>query len=127
MSVPKQSNSRPESFKHAFSGWFYVIKTQRNAWIHAAATILVFLFAALLKIPAVQIALIAGVVGLVWMAELFNTAVEVIVDMVTTEYHPLAKIAKDVSAAAVLVTALAAFIIGALLLGPPLLLWLQNI
>ncbi|MBN1265497.1 MAG: diacylglycerol kinase family protein [Anaerolineales bacterium] len=121
MRSPNQSNSRPESFKHAFSGWIYVIKTQRNAWIHAVATLLVFLIAAVLELCALEIALIVVAVGMVWMAELFNTAVEVIVDMITPEYHPLAKIAKDVSATAVLVSALTALIIGILLMGRPLL------
>ncbi len=56
----------------------------------------------------------------VWMAEFFNTALEAVVDIASPEYHPLAKIAKDVAAAAVLVGAFCAVIIGLLIMGPPL-------
>jgi diacylglycerol kinase len=58
---------------------------------------------------------------LVWMAEFMNTALEVLVDMITSEFHPLAKIAKDVAAATVLVGAIGAIFIGLIILGPPLL------
>jgi diacylglycerol kinase len=56
----------------------------------------------------------------VWMAEFMNTALEALVDLASPDYHPLAKVAKDVAAAAVLVGALGAVLIGLLILGPPL-------
>ncbi len=116
-----KSRSRIASFRHAFAGWIYVIKTQRNAWIHLAATILVILISIWLRRSVQELAIIALAAGLVWMAELFNTAVEALVDLASPQFNPLAKIAKDVSAAAVLVTALSALIVGLLLLLPPLL------
>jgi diacylglycerol kinase len=59
-------------------------------------------------------------VGLVWVAEFVNTSVEAVVDLLSPDIHPLAKVAKDVAAAAVLIAALAAVVIGLLILGPPL-------
>jgi len=61
------------------------------------------------------------IIGLVWMAEFLNTALEVIVDLASPEKHPLAKIGKDVGAAAVLITAMVSVVIGVLILGPHLL------
>jgi diacylglycerol kinase (ATP) len=116
-----KSRSRIASVKHAFAGWIHVIRTQRNAWIHLAATILVILFSIWLQLSPQELAIIALAAGLVWMAELFNTAVEALVDLTCPQFNPLAKVAKDVSAAAVLVTALSALIIGLLLLLQPLL------
>ena len=63
--------------------------------------------------------LMLGIAG-VWAAEFFNTALEVVVDLATQEQHPLAKVGKDVGAAAVLIAAVAAAIVGILILGPPL-------
>jgi diacylglycerol kinase len=60
------------------------------------------------------------VIAGVWAAEFFNTALEVVVDLATQEQHPLAKVGKDVGAAAVLIAAVAAAIVGILILGPPL-------
>jgi diacylglycerol kinase len=81
----------------------------------------VIVLAAALGIESVKWALILLTIGLVFMAELFNTVVESVIDLVIEEYHPLAKTAKDVAAAGVLVTALAAVIVGVVLLGPPLI------
>jgi len=61
------------------------------------------------------------VIGIVWISEFLNTALEVIVDLASPERHPLAKVGKDVGAAAVLISASIAVIIGLLILGPPLI------
>jgi len=74
-----------------------------------------------LRLDAPRWAVLILTIALVFFAEMINTVAEVIIDMITTEYHPLAKIAKDVSAGAVLITALTAIIVGSLVLGPPLL------
>jgi len=108
------------SFRHAFSGWRYMLRTQPNAWIHAAATIVVFLTGLWLKLSGNEWALIIIAVGLVWITEFINTALEAVVDLVSPEYHDLAKISKDVGAAAVLIAATVAVLIGVLVLGPPL-------
>lgn len=113
--------TRIASFKYAFAGWWYVIRTQQNAWIHAIASVLVVIFSIWLEISTIEWALIIIAVAFVWTAEFFNTALEAIVDLTTEDHHPLAKIAKDVGAAAVLIAALTAALIGFMVLGPPLL------
>lgn len=112
--------SRARSFGHAFSGWWYVLRTQRNAWIHAVATILVTSMATWLALPTDHWAMLIIVIAMVWSAELFNTSIEAVVDLASPSHHPLAKVGKDVGAAAVLIAALAAALVGLLLLGPPL-------
>ncbi len=112
--------SRVRSFGHAFRGWWYVLRTQRNAWIEVVVSILVFLVSLWLGLPARDWAVIVLITVVVFTAEFLNTAIEVVVDLASPQIPPLAKIAKDVGAAAVLITALAAVIIGLLLLGPPL-------
>jgi diacylglycerol kinase len=108
------------SFGHAARGLVHVIKTQTNARFHGAATVLVAAAACWLRPSAAECALLGLAVTLVWAAEAFNTAIEAVVDLVTPEVHPLARIAKDAAAGAVLVCALGAALAGALILGPPL-------
>ena len=112
--------NRARSFGYAFEGWWYVLKTQHNAWIHGIASILVFGFGLWLQISLRDWAVIILAMMAVWMGEFMNTAVEAVVDMAMPEKHPLAKVAKDVAAAAVLVGALGAALIGFMILGPPL-------
>jgi len=112
--------SRLRAFGHAFRGWWYVIRTQRNAWIHAMTTALVMLLAAWLRLPARDWALLILVIAMVWTAEFINTALEAVVDLASPQHHPLAKVGKDVGAAAVLIAALTSVLVGLLILGPPL-------
>ena len=112
---------RRNSFQFAFSGFFYVLKTQKNAWLHLAATVIVVLLALWLQIDRLEWLAILLVIGLVWMAEFLNTALEVIVDLASPEKHPLAKVGKDVGAASVLIAAILAVIIGFTVLWQPLL------
>ncbi len=112
--------NRAKSFQYAFAGWRYVLRTQHNAWIHAVITTAVMLLALWLKRPRQEWAILILTFMAVWMAEFMNTAIEALVDVASPEYHPLAKVAKDVAAAAVLVGAVGAIIVGLLLLGPPL-------
>jgi len=114
-------SSRINSFKFAFSGWRYVLRTQRNAWVHAIISISVLLLAVFLQLPAAHWAILILTIGTVWMAEFINTALEAVVDLASPQHHRLAKIGKDVGAAAVLIAALASILIGLLILGPPLL------
>lgn len=111
---------RLKSFIYAFEGWRHVLLTQHNAWIHAAISIVVFALAIWLQLPRVEWSILILTIMVVWMAEFFNTAIEAVVDMTAPEYRPLAKVAKDVAAAAVLVGALGAVIIGLLIMGPAL-------
>jgi len=121
MTSPKRAQSRIASFNHAFAGWLHVLQTQRNAWIHAMATILVFAIAIWVGLDRLSGAILLVTIGLVWISEFLNTALEAIVDLASPEVHPLARVGKDVGAAAVLISALIAIIVGLLVLGPPLL------
>ena len=112
--------TRLRSFGHALAGWVYVLRTQRNTWIHALFTMAALLAGAWLGLDRLEWGLIIVAIILVWMAEFLNTALEAIVDLASPQQHPLAKVGKDVGAAAVLITALAAVLIGLLVLGPPL-------
>ena len=112
---------RAYSFRYAFAGWWFVIRTQHNAWVHALASVLVFILAFWLQLPLRDWAVLLLAVGMVWTAEFMNTAIEALIDLVSPRHNPLAKMSKDVAAAAVLIAALAAAIIGFLILGPPLL------
>jgi diacylglycerol kinase (ATP) len=117
---PSRSTSRLDAFRHAFAGWWHVIRTQRNAWIHAAASMGVIILGLALDIAPLEWAIIFIAMGLVWMAEFINSALEAIVDLASPEIHPLARAGKDVGAAAVLIAALAAASAGLIILGPPL-------
>jgi diacylglycerol kinase len=110
---------------HAFHGWQHVLRTQRNAWIHAAFSTAVVLVALWLRLPLRDWAVLFLTITLVWTAEFINTALEAVVDLASPQQHPLARVGKDVGAAAVLLTAIASVMIGLLILGPPLLEKLQ--
>ena len=113
-------SSRLASFRHAFHGWRYALRTQQNVWIHTAAASAVLIVGLWLELPARDWAALALTMAMVFTAEFLNTSIEAVVDLASPDHHPLAKIAKDVGAAAVLVAALAAILVGLLILGPPL-------
>jgi len=113
--------SRWRSFGHAIRGWIYVLRTQQNAWVHAVAALLVCLLGLWLGLPPRDWAVIVLTITMVFAAEFVNTAIEAVVDMASPAKHPLAKVGKDVGAAAVLIAALSAIMVGLLILGP--LLW----
>lgn len=112
--------SRIASFRCAFHGWWYVIRTQKNAWMHALASVCVLILGLWLALPARDWAALVIVIGMVWSAEFLNTSIEAVVDLASPAHHPLAKVGKDVGAAAVLIAAGAAVLVGLLILGPPL-------
>ncbi len=112
--------SRFRSFGYAFRGFWYVLRTQRNAWIHAVIATIVFLLSLWLRLDAREWSIIVLTTAMVFTAEFLNTAIEAVVDLASPQKHPLAKVGKDVGAAAVLIAALAAVLVGLLILGPPL-------
>jgi len=122
--------SRIRSFGNAFRGWGHVLRTQQNAWIHAVISTAVIIVALWLGLPPRDWAVLLVTIAMVWAAEFFNTAIEAVVDLASPLQHPLAKVGKDVGAAAVLIAALAAIGVGLLILGPPLWeqvsAWLSN-
>jgi diacylglycerol kinase len=115
------SPNRVESFGYALAGWLYMLRYQKNTRIMSVASIAIFIVAFWLQIDPVGWAILILTVTAVWMAEFLNAAVEAVVNLASPEFHPMAKVAKDVAAGAVLLCAVAAFLIGLLLLGPPLL------
>lgn len=112
--------SRIHAFGHAFRGWRHVLRTQHNAWIHSIVATLIIIVGLWLRIPARDWAVIILTIAMVFTAEFINTAIEAVVDLASPVHHPLAKVGKDVGAGAVLVAAIAAALIGFLILGPPL-------
>jgi diacylglycerol kinase (ATP) len=116
-----RSQSRADSFRHAFAGSWYALRTQRNTWIHAFFTVAVLVVGFWVRLQPTEWALLVLAMGLVWTTEFLNTAIEAIADLASPEYHPLAKVGKDVSAGAVLVGAITAVIVGLLVLTPHLL------
>lgn len=108
------------SFRYAFAGIAYVVRTQRNARVHLAAALIVIAAAAYFRVTATEWAVLALTIGLVFGAEMINTVAELAVDLLTQRQHPQAKIAKDVGAGAVLVAALAAIGVGVAIFGPRL-------
>lgn len=112
--------ARGRAFGYALRGWAYVMRTQQNAWIHATITVFVFALGLWLGLSPYDWAVIVLTIAMVFAAEFVNTAIEAVVDLASPKKHPLAKVGKDVGAAAVLIAALAAVLIGLLILGPPL-------
>jgi diacylglycerol kinase (ATP) len=112
--------SRFIAFGHAFRGWYHVLQTQHNAWIHSAVATVVIVLGLWLGLPPRDWAVLVLAIAMVFTAEFINTAIEAVVDLASPMHHPLAKVGKDVGAAAVLVAALSAILIGLLILGPPL-------
>ncbi|RSK48141.1 diacylglycerol kinase family protein [Hymenobacter rigui] len=109
---------RAASFGYAFRGVVAALRTEVHLWVHAAATVVVVGLGLYFGLARWEWAAVALAVGAVWCAELVNTALEAVVNLVSPDYHPLAGRAKDVAAGAVLVMALAALVVGLLIFGP---------
>ncbi len=109
---------RMASFGHALRGLRDAIRTQANARVHLLATALVVALGFGLRISALEWALVIGAIALVWLAELLNTAVEILCDIIEPAYSEKVKRAKDVAAAAVLAAAIGAAIIGGIVFVP---------
>lgn len=107
--------SVPKAFKNAFAGIIHCIVYERNMKIHMIATILAGVMAWWLRLNRYELLILVVTVVSVLVAEMMNTVVEAIVDMVSPEIHPLAKIAKDVAAGVVLIAAMTSLLIGYLL------------
>jgi len=118
MNKPFKITSCLSSFRFAFAGIWVLLKTQHNAWIHCAATVVAVGCGVWFKLPPLEWCVLALAVMAVWVAEAFNTAVEFLADRVSTEHHPLIKKAKDAAAGAVLIAAIGAVAVGAILFLP---------
>lgn len=109
------------TFRYAAAGIAYAVTTQRNMKVHVAVMVLVILSGLFVHLPALSWAVLFLTFGLVIGLELVNTALETVVDLVTEEWHPLAKIAKDTAAGAVLVAAAFSVAIGIALFFHPVI------
>jgi diacylglycerol kinase len=108
------------SFGYAFQGLWYALRTQRNMRVHLVVAIIIIIAGLLLRLSTLEFALLAIVIAVVMVAEMLNTVCEACVDLAQPEYHPLARIAKDVAAGAVLLSAILSVVVGVLVLGPHL-------
>jgi diacylglycerol kinase len=113
--------STKRSFGYAFEGIGYALKTQGNLRIHLVIAVIILAVSVILHCTLVEIAIILLISALIISLELMNTSIETVVDMISPHSQPLAKIAKDLGAASVLVAAAGAVIIGLLILGTKLL------
>ncbi|HOX96051.1 MAG TPA: diacylglycerol kinase family protein [Candidatus Woesebacteria bacterium] len=109
------------SFRHAFDGFLYAIRTQPNFRFHLLATIAVILLGVYFSISFVEWLILVFTINMVLVAELVNTAIEAMVDLITLEKRVDAKTAKDVAAAMVLISAGLSIIIGLIIFLPKIL------
>lgn len=117
----KTSPNRLKSLSYALAGWIYMLRRQKNTRIQGVASIAILALAAWLGIEPISWAILILTITMVWMAEFINAAVEAAIDLSTSEFHPMAKVGKDVASAAVLLGVMASIIIGLIILLPPLL------
>lgn len=104
-----------DSFNYAIAGLLYALRTQRNMRIHFGFAMLALLLSVLFNVSKVELLILFFTISLVIITEMINTAVEAVVDLYTRRYHPLARIAKNVAAGAVLFSAINAVIVGYLI------------
>ncbi|WP_096201306.1 diacylglycerol kinase [Bacillus sp. FJAT-45350] len=109
------------SFVYACSGLKYVVQKEQNMRIHLVASVFVIALSIFLNIPLMHKLILIVVIGGVLALEVMNTAIERTVDLITDEFHPIAKLAKDVSAGAVFIFSLVAIIVGLLIFIPPII------
>lgn len=113
--------ARARSFRYAARGIMALVRSQHNAWIHAAASIAVVALGLAVGLSRVEWCLVVVAITAVWTAEALNTALEALCDVAAPGAHPLVERAKDIAAGAVLITAAGAVVIGLLVFGPHLL------
>jgi len=109
------------SFKFAFNGILFALKTQKNLHIHLFVALSVFILAIFLNVSNVELSIIILTIVMVIVVEVINTSIETVVDLVSPNYQPLAKQAKDLGAASVLIAAIGAIVVGIVVLGDDLI------
>ena len=112
----KPKRSLLDSFNSAIDGFIYTLKTQKNMRIHFFIAASVFIISLFLRLTRVEFIILCFTVTLVLVAEMINTAIELLIDMVTKEYHPVARVIKDISAGVVFICSVNAVLVGYLLL-----------
>ena len=114
------------SFKYAFQGLGDMFKNEHNAWIHLFATACAVIAGILLRVSSEEWIALVFAIGVVLIAEAFNTAIEALADLVSPDYHRLVKRAKDLAAGGVLLAAIAAVIVGAIIFVPKIIALFQS-
>ena len=117
----QKKNPLYKSFRYAFEGIIEGIKKERNMKIHCMAMVLVIAAGIILKLSITEWCICLVLFGVILALELVNTAIEAVVDLVTEEYRPLAKLAKDTAAGAVLIASIMAAGTGILIFLPKVL------
>jgi diacylglycerol kinase (ATP) len=115
---PFSFRARANSIRSAWEGIYKFFAQEHNTWIHLVATVMVFVAAFCLRVSSIEMIALVIVTGFVWVAEIFNTAIERIMDFISSGYHPKVKLVKDLSAAAVLIASFIAVITGAIIFIP---------
>lgn len=116
MTPERRKTTLLRSFDHAFQGLVYSVRHQRNMRIHFAVALVVLVGSAFLDVSRLELAIVFATIAFVLMAELINTAIEAVVDIITDEFDPRAKAAKDLAAGAVLVAAINSLVVAYLVL-----------
>ena len=111
-------SKRLQSFRFAGQGVFAFLKKEHNAWLHFMASVTVITLGFLLAISRTEWIALVVVIGLVWIAEMFNTCLEVLLDFLSPALHPQVKFIKDVAAGAVLIAAAVALVTGLIIFIP---------
>ncbi len=117
---------RLNSFKYAAKGIGYAVKTQANLKIHLFIFFMVVLFGIYFRLTLAEWMFVTVVSGAVIAAELFNTAIELLTDIASPQFNKNTGRVKDLSAGAVLITAIAAAITGLVIFAPKIVQWIQN-
>ncbi|NOX56813.1 MAG: diacylglycerol kinase family protein [Planctomycetes bacterium] len=115
-----------QSFRCAFAGLTFVFRTQRNARVHVLAGATAIVLGICVGLSRLEWAVLTLLIAAVFSAEIINTAIELLVDLVSPEYHEVARVAKDAAAAAVLCLALASGVIALLFFAAPLKAWVLS-
>ena len=115
------SEGRWASFRYAVAGLLHMLRYSKNVRIQAIASLIVAIFGLWLEIPSRDWAVIIIVIGMVWLAEFVNAAIEAAINIASPDYDPMAKIGKDIGAGGVLLSVLISIMVGLLIFGPPLL------
>jgi diacylglycerol kinase (ATP) len=118
---PFSVGARLKSFRYAWEGLLAFFRGQHNAIVHIIATLALVIICLFVRLSATELLFLAIVTGLVWMAELINSAIEKLCDLVSPGYHPKIKYIKDVAAAAVLVSAIIAVVVALVIFIPKFL------
>lgn len=121
MNPRKEYKRLINSFRYAIEGFISSFRTERNMKIHILAMLAVIVLGFILKLNTIEWCICVTIIVLVISAELFNTAIETVVDMISPEKNEKAKLAKDISAAAVLTLAIGAIIIGVIIFTPKII------